>query len=260
MKKLVLSILCSLTVSLAFGQGKVTFSPATFTAEDEVTITLDITGISALAGQTSLYIWAFSNDGVGGGKNALVNGEWGSSSEAAKMTMVSANIFQYKFTGTTFFGQSPAELINFGFLAKTKDGSKQSPDFKPYKFDPLVFTPSQFRLFPAKIDYSDMATIYFHQDLATDVNLQRMYNVKVNLVFYNEAGNAVVGSKAAIVAKKESNVLYSYSFIPERVITIPAGTKLGKFSYQFVGNVKDANGADVAASGPVTEVVYTVFN
>jgi hypothetical protein len=258
MKKLLLSIICSLTVALALGQGKVTFSPASFTAEDEVTITLDITG-SPLVGQTAIYIWAFSNDGVGGGKNGVVNGEWGASSEAAKMTMVSANIFQFKFIGTALFGQSPAELINFGFLAKTKDGGKQSQDYKPFKFDPLVFTPSQFRVFPAKFDYTDMATVYFHQDLATDINLQRMYDVKVNLTFYDDAGNPV-GSKSAIVAKKESGILYSYSFMPERVITIPAGTKLSKFTYQFIGSVKDANGQNVTTTGPANEVVYTLFN
>jgi hypothetical protein len=258
MKKLLLSIICSLTVALALGQGKVTFSPASFTAEDEVTITLDITG-TPLVGQTAIYIWAFSNDGVGGGKNGVVNGEWGASSEAAKMTMVSANIFQFKFIGTALFGQSPAELINFGFLAKTKDGGKQSQDYKPFKFDPLVFTPSQFRVFPAKFDYTDMATVYFHQDLATDINLQRMYDVKVNLTFYDDAGNPV-GSKSAIVAKKESGILYSYSFMPERVITIPAGTKLSKFTYQFIGSVKDANGQNVTTTGPVNEVVYTLFN
>lgn len=243
----------------AFAQGKVTFSPAVFTAEDEVTITLDVTG-TPLAGQTAIYIWAFSNDGVGGGKNALINGEWTGSSEAAKFTMISANTFQFKFIGTELFGQSPAELINLGFLAKTKDGGKQTQDYKPYKFDPLVFIPSQFRVFPAKFDYTDMATVYFHQDLASELNLQRMYNVKVNLTFYDETGKIVVGSKTGIPTVKESNILYSYSFIPERVITLSAGTKPSKFTYQFTGNVKDANGADIVVNGATIEVIYTVFN
>lgn len=258
MKKILLLIVCCFGAIWASGQGKVTFSPATFTAEDEVTITLDVTG-TPLAGTNDVYIWAFSNDGVGGGKDASTNGQWGSSSESAKMTKTATNIFTFKFTGTILFGQSPAELINFGFLGKSKDGSKQSPDYKPFKFDPLVFTASQFRIFPAKLDYTDMATVYFHQNLATDVNLQRMGNIKVNLSFYNEAGNPV-GSKQGIVTVKESTILFSYSFIPDRVITIPVGTKLAKFSYQFTGTVKDANGLDVTTSGPVNEVVYTIFN
>lgn len=259
MKKLILSIIFSVSAVFAFAQGKVVFSPASFTAEDEVTITLDVTG-TPLAGQSDVYIWMFSNDGIGGGVNGVNNGVWTASSELAKMTSAGGNIFTYKFVGTTAFGQSPAELINFGFLGKTKDGGKQTPDYKPYKFDPLVFIPSQFRVFPAKMDYTDVATVYFHQDLATDVNLQRMYNVKVNLTFYNEAGDVMVGAKTGIATVKESSILYSYSFIPERVITLPAGTKLGKFTYQFTGSVKDANGLDVPTSGPVTEVAYTVFN
>lgn len=256
MKKLILSIIFTLSAAFAFAQ--VTLSPATFTAEDEVTITLDVTG-TGMAGQDDVYIWIFSNDGVGGGKDGISNGQWGNSSDAAKMTKIGTNKFTFKFVGTTLFGQSPAELINFGFLGKSKDGTKQTADYKPYKFDPLVFSAAQFRIFPAKQDYTDMSTVYFHQDLATDQNLQRMFDVKVNLTFYNEAG-AVVGSKTALVATKESASVYSYSFIPEKVITIPAGTKLGKFSYQFTGSVKDANGANVSTSGPVNEIVYTVFN
>lgn len=256
MKKLLLSIIFTFSVAFAFAQ--VTFSPATFTAEDEVTLTLDVTG-TPMAGQDDVYIWIFSNDGVGGGKDGLTNGQWGNSSDAAKMTKIAPNKFTFKFTGTTLFGQSPAELINFGFLGKSKDGSKQTPDYKPFKFDPLVFTPSQFRVFPGKQDDTDMSTVYFHQNLATDQNLQRMFDVKVTLTFYNAAG-AVVGTKTGLVATKESTSVYSYSFIPERVITIPAGTKLNKFSYQFTGSIKDANGANIPTSGPVNEVIYTVFN
>jgi hypothetical protein len=256
MKKLILSIIFTFSVAFAFAQ--VTFNPTTFTAEDEVTITLDVTG-TPMAGQDDVYMWIFSNDGVGGGKDGLTNGQWGSSSDAAKMTKIATNKFTFKFTGTTLFGQSPAELINFGFLGKSKDGSKQTPDYKPYKFDPLVFIPSQFRIFPSKLDATDMSTVYFHQDLATDQNLQRMFDVKVNLTFYNDAGN-VIGTKTALVATKESTVLYSYSFIPERLITIPAGAKLNKFTYQFTGSIKDANGGNVPTTGPVNEVVYTVFN
>ncbi|RZK60006.1 MAG: hypothetical protein EOO91_03100 [Pedobacter sp.] len=260
MKKLILSIILSFSVAFVFGQNQPTFNPKTFTAEDEVIMTLDVTG-TPMAGQTDVYLWMFSNDGVGGGKDALTNGQWGSSSESAKMTRVSGNIFTFKFTGTTLFGQSPAELINFGFLGKSKDGTKQTIDFKPFKFDPLVFTASQFRVFPAKMDYTDMTTVYFHQDLATDQNLQRMFDVKVTLTFYNDAATpTVVATRTALVATKESAMLYSYSFIPEKLITIPAGTKLGKFSYQFTGSVKDANGANVPTSGPVNEVTYTIFN
>ncbi|WP_199141513.1 hypothetical protein [Pedobacter sp. ASV12] len=262
MKKLILSIIFILSATLAFAQ--VTLSPATFTAEDEVTITLDVTG-TPLAGTQDVYIWIFSNSDLPAEiikKDGLTNGQWTNSADAAKMTKTGTNIFTFKFTGTTLFGQSPAELINFGFLAKTKDGTKQTQDYKPYKFDPLVFVPMQFRVFPSKMDQTDMTTVYFHQDLATDQNLQRMFDVKVNLVFYNDATPvpAVVATRTALVTVKESNILYSYSFIPERLITLTAGTKLTKFTYQFTGSVKDANGANVPVAGPVTEVVYTPFN
>lgn len=122
-----------------------------------------------------------------------------------------------------------------------------------------MFSASQFRVFPAKQDFTDMSTVYFHQDLATDQNLQRMFDVKVTLSFVNDA-NAVVGTRSALIATKQSATLYAYSFIPDRLITMPAGTKLIKFTYQFTGSVKDANGANIAVSGPVNEVLYTIFN
>lgn len=256
MKKIILSIVFSFVTLYAFSQ--VTFSPASFTAEDEVTITLDVSN-TPLAGLDDIYIWIFSNDGVGNGKNGIVNGEWTNSSAAAKFTKIATNKFTFKFTGTVIFGQSPAELINFGFLGKTKDGSRQTTDFKPYKFDPLIFMPSQFRVFPAKLDQTDMTTVYFHQDLATEQSLQRLYDIKVKVVFYDAGGNEYARS-ADIVAKKESDKLYSYSFIPEKLITLPAGTTLSKFSYQFFGNLRDANGGNVVTYGPVVEVGYLTFN
>ena len=42
------------------------FSPSAFTAEDEVTLTIDVTG-TGVAGLTDVYLWIFSNPDLGGG-------------------------------------------------------------------------------------------------------------------------------------------------------------------------------------------------
>ena len=43
-----------------------------------------------------------------------------------------------------------------------------------YKFVPLVFTPTELRVFPAQVDTSDVVSLNFDQSLATSTNEQRM--------------------------------------------------------------------------------------
>lgn len=145
-------ILSFLTVVLtALGvHAQVTFSPSVFTAIDEVTITVDVTG-EPMAGQPEAFLWIFANLKGGGATDGVTNGSWGSSAPAAKMTSLGGNKWSYKFTGTEMFGKTPAELVEFGLLLKSKDGGKQTKDYKFYKFDPLIFTPTLMRVFPAKV-------------------------------------------------------------------------------------------------------------
>ena len=95
------------------------FSPSSFTAEDEVTLTIDVTG-TGMAGVTDAYLWIFSNPDLPGGADGVTNGSWTKSSDAAKLTPAGPNKFTYKFTGTTMFLQTPAQLKSFGFLLKKK--------------------------------------------------------------------------------------------------------------------------------------------
>ncbi|RYE22057.1 MAG: hypothetical protein EOP51_14115, partial [Sphingobacteriales bacterium] len=160
-------------------------SPSAFTAEDEVTITIDVTG-TGMAGVADAYIWIFSNPDLGGGADGVVNGQWGNSSEAAKMTPAGPNKFTFKFIGTTMFGQTPAQLKSFGFLLKKKDGSAQTPDYKPFFFDPLIFVPSMTRIFPAKVDKDDVVTVNFdNRYAAANSNDQRMTPTTATIVVYD---------------------------------------------------------------------------
>ena len=242
MKKTLLNIfvlLLLLVSSKAFSQ--VTISPSTFTAEDEITIRVDLSA-TPLAGIEPVYLWAFI---PGGGGDALTNGSWTNSDEKAKFTKVSANIFEYKLVGTTAFGKSPAELKTLGFLVKSKDGGKQSADFGPFKFDPLVFSATQFRTFPAKVGQNDMISIFMDPKLASDELVKRMTASTISVGVYDSNGSQVGTDKTGTVTKTPEG-FYSFAFIPTRLFTIPSGTKITKVKFKFIGTGRDANGISIS--------------
>jgi hypothetical protein len=236
-------------------KAQVSFSPSVFTAIDRVTINVDVTG-TPMAGQSEAFIWIFANLNPAGAVDGTVNGQWGNSSPAAKVTSLGGNRWSFSFTGTELFGKTPAELKEFGFLLKSKDGSRQTQDYKFYKFDPLIFTPTLMRVFPAKVGPDDAIRVNFDQSLATTVNDQRMVPRTVTVTLFNQA-DAVVGTPRDFNVKKDGTSIFYGTFIPTYSFTIPAGTNLKKFTYRFNGTVKDANGNDQTVSTEVTEVLFS---
>lgn len=260
MKKL-LSIL-TLTFFAFAAKAQVTFSPASFTAIDPVTLTVDVTG-TAMAGESEAYIWIFSNPSVSGSttfpnRDGSVNGSWGNSSDAAKLTNVGGNKWRFSFTGTELFGLTPAQLKDFGFLLKTKTGSKQTPDYKPFAFDPLIFTPTMLRVFPAKVGQDDVVTVVFDKSLATTLNDTRMTPAKavITLEGVNASGTSFSATYEVTVRQMSTN-MWGASFIPTRLHPLTAGQMLVKFKYKFDGTVLDTNGAPITVSGTSAEVNFS---
>lgn len=233
----------------------VKITPKTFTAEDEITFTIDVSTVAALAGKTDLYLWTWANGGSPSGyneKDGLTNGSWGASLPAAKLTNKGNNIFEYKFIGTAMYGLEPGKLKYWQFLVKTVDGSAQSANSPNYDFEPIVFTPVPFRVFPNRLSASDVATLYFHQDLAATTAEQRMTPKTVKVTLYDQDG-IPIGDVKVWNLKSEGNKVWSYSFIPNIAWTIPAGKTVSKFSFHFEGTGKDVNGNTVNVTTPETE-------
>ena len=232
------------------------FSPSSFTAEDEVTITIDVAG-TPLAGVADVYLWIFSNPNLPGGADGITNGQWGNSADAAKLTPAGPNKFSYKFIGTTMFGQTPAQLKSFGFLLKKKDGSGQTPDYKPFFFDPLIFVPSMARIFPAKVDKDDVVTVNFDNRYAAEnSNDQRMKPTTATITMY-DGQNDVVGTPLTLPLRIIESRIWATTFIPDVSFTPAAGKTLTKFSYRFNGTVLDVNGAPATVSTANFEVTFT---
>ena len=115
MKKL---LFLTLFISAAFftkAQNPV-FSPSTFTAEDQITLTYDVTG-TGMAGATEAYIWLWGNAG-----DSPLNTSWTNSPDAARMTAAGTNKWSFTFTATLLYGLSPAAFTHFRFFVKKKDG------------------------------------------------------------------------------------------------------------------------------------------
>ncbi|NML20209.1 hypothetical protein HHL16_04960 [Pseudoflavitalea sp. G-6-1-2] len=231
----------------------ITFNPEAFTAEDEVIVTVDATG-TPMAGKPEAYIWIWANkDAAGGQIDGLTNGsDFKNSKAEAKMTNKGGNIWEYKFTGTVMFGVDPGRLVHLQLLIKTKDGGAQTPDSKKFNFDPIVFVPSPFRVFPDKVGEDDVVTVNFHQALAPTTAEQRMTPQTVTVKLFDK-DNVQIGDVKTWNVKSDGNGAFSYSFIPSITWTIPAGKKAGKFSYRFDGIGKDVTGNTVTVTGTTTE-------
>ncbi|MBN8784476.1 MAG: hypothetical protein ABS85_13365 [Sphingobacteriales bacterium SCN 48-20] len=268
MNKLIILLAFScLTIGALHAQNP-TFSPSTYTAEDQVTLTVDVTG-TPMAGEAEAYIWIFSNTSIDRSNAALsaqypaadgsTNTNWTNSPPEAKMTAAGTNKWSFTFIGTQIFGQSPAQLKDFGFLVKTKTGTKQTSDYKPNFFDPLVFTPTMLRVFPAKVSTSDIVTINFDRSLGGTVNEQRMTPVSATVTAYDET-NAQIGTAVTLQVRVFATNTWAATFIPTRHFTPGAGHQLTKFRYKFNGTVLDVSGNTVNVSSAEQEVTFTRMN
>jgi hypothetical protein len=220
---------------------KITTQPATFTADEEVKIIVDVTG-TPLAGIEPLYIWTWdpNEPPVAGG-----NGQWNNSNEAMKMTKEGPNIWSWTIVPATFYQKDIAQVTKIQFLVKAKDGTggKQTGDLALTP-DPLVYIPQQFYTFPSKVSQNDVVTVYFDQKLATSTEVQRMKDIKVSITLFDENGTEIAKTENPLPAKANGNSLYSFSFLPTRLLPASIGKKIASFTYQFSGSGKDATGAD----------------
>ncbi|WP_126969601.1 hypothetical protein [Gynurincola endophyticus] len=250
MKKLITISFALILSVTAWSQCALTysFSPSSFTAEDQFTLTIDVTG-TPVAGLTDLYLWSWSNAG-----DAYFNTAWDNSPEDAKLTHVSGNIFTITGSGVVWYQKSPGQLTQMQFLVKTKTGNVQSCDIAPVKFDPIEFIPSKMRVFPAKVGYNDVVSVYFHQDLATILNEQRMTPTKAVIVAYDENDNELTPASVEINLRKENTTTWRASFKPNYSFT---GNTPAKFRYRFKGTIVNSNNEVVEVLTDFEEVVLT---
>lgn len=174
MKKLYITVFILFCAILTKAQNceQATFytEPASFTAEDEVTLYVDVNGCSYLASLDEVYLWIFVPGGPGpdglGGNGDFCNG----SNSELLMNNEGDGLWSFTFTPTELFDASPSEIgTEIGFIPKEFAACKGNGDQTVDLFVPvesLEFIPSESRTFPEAFTDQDFVTLYFDQKLA----------------------------------------------------------------------------------------------
>ncbi len=270
MKKILFLITTVLAGGFAFAQSA-SVSPSSFTAEDQITITFDLTGVALGSGGEDVYIWGFVPGCCGSPLNDQNGFGWGNSNPAAKLTRIgTSSKFTYTLTPTSYMNKTAAQIgAQFGFLAKNQNGSRQTQDFT-FPVDPLTFTATAFRPFPSKFTQDDVVTFFMDKNLlnASKVALKAATDVYVytdidyvkpdgtggyfQVSQYCEPldpgdgnfypGQTTVADNVALKAKDFGNGLFGWTIVPSKFFRIgdagsvkfpPAGSKITKIKVHF---------------------------
>lgn len=269
MKKILFLIATVLTCSFAFAQ-TASVSPSSFTAEDQITITFDLTGQALGSGGEDVYIWGFVPGCCGSPLNDQGGFGFGNSNPLAKCTRIgTTQKFTYTLTPTTYMNKTAAQIgAQFGCLAKNQNGSRQTQDFI-FAVDPLTFTPSVFRPFPSKFTQDDVVTFFMDKNLlnASKIALKAATEVYVytdidykkpdgSTGFFQVSqycepldmgsgdfytGQTTVADNVALKAKDFGNGLFGWTILPSKFFRIgdagprfpPAGSIITKIKVHF---------------------------
>ena len=269
MKKILFLITIILAGNFAFAQ-TASVNPLNFTAEDQITITFDLTGTTLGAGNEDVYIWGFVPGCCGSPLNDQNGFGFGNSNPLARCTRIgTTQRFTYTLTPTTYMNKTAAQIgAQFGFLAKNQNGSKQTGDIIK-AVDPLTFNPSVFRPFPSKFTQDDVVTFFMDKNLldASKVALKAATEVYVytdidytkpdgsggyfQVSQYCEplntgdgnfyTGQTTTADNIALKAKDYGNGLFGWTIVPSKFFRIgdvgpkfpPAGSKITKIKVHF---------------------------
>lgn len=271
MKKILFLITVLAASFNSFSQATATVSPTSFTAEDQITITFDLTGTTLGAGAEDVYIWGFVPGCCGSPLNDQNGFGFGNSNPLAKCTRIgTTQRFTFTLTPTTYMNRTAAQIgAQFGCLAKNQNGSKQTGDFT-FPVDPLTFTNTAFRPFPSKFTQDDVVTFFMDKNLlnASKVALKAASEVYVftdidyvrpngttgyfQVSQYCEPlntgdgnyypGQTTTADNVALKAKDFGNGLFGWTILPSKFFRIgdsgsnlfpPAGSKITRIKVHF---------------------------
>lgn len=104
--------------------------PKIFSAKDTVKVIVDVSEVTELADEDSLYLWAWKNKPGG----RFQNGSWENSSELQRLTKEGKGVFTIKIVPNFLYDEHPDSLQSIQFLVKAKNGlgNKQTDDIVLY--------------------------------------------------------------------------------------------------------------------------------
>lgn len=225
------------SAELALAQPTYSTDPDSFTAEDEVTLTVDVTGTSLEGYTGDVWIWSWIAEGCSSGCDAPTNIDpaGGDDTEDAKMTRseTNPNVYSITFVPVDFFGKSPSELKKIGFKLKSEswgDG-KQSDNDVVIEIEPLTFVPTIDRKFPTKATANDVITLYLDQMLAEDLDLKyELADFEVSITAYNSDG-VQVGDTVTKDAVNEGEGVHYTRILPQFTFNVD---NIASIRYRFI--------------------------
>jgi hypothetical protein len=221
MKKIILiKIMVLLIVVAVNAQPILSTEPRVFTAEDEVTLNIDVTGTGLDGFTGDVWMWSWIIEGCTSDCEAPSNVNPAQSdtelTENAKMTRSATNPNVYTITLVLqdFFAKSPSELKTIGFLLKGNDWSLGQTSDASYNVTPLTFTPVVNRVFPNKATEDDVVTLYLDQKLSDSPEVKyELADFSIEVKAYNEADQQLGDAYVADMVN-EGNGLHQIRIIP----------------------------------------------
>jgi glycosidase len=254
------------TFSSINSYAQVSVNPATFKAEDEITITYDATqGTSGLRGASKVYMHAgvILDSEVGTGWNNVV-GNWGKDDGIGLMTALGNDKWSIKLVPRVYFGVPAQRIFRIGMVFRNADGSREgkSPQngdiFIQVAFSGLAMSivspnPRPYFAFPNE-NFEVKAEASASATLSILVNGKQVKE-QVGTMITHTVNAGTANGLVKIMAKNSTNAVsdsFTYSILPPQVVApLPSGVQDGI-------NYIDEKTVVLVLFAPQKKFVYTI--
>jgi hypothetical protein len=266
-------LLMSATAALAqcgnINLANLTVTPAVFTAEDVITVTVDLTGTCiASDGVSSMKVWMFSPGCCG----ALTQGDFcndtysGAQFNGRNAVSLGSNRWSYTLRMTEVLDRPAGQISTFGIIFKASDrnpctgagGNRQTQDLILTP-QPLTYTERFARLFPRLVTDEDVVTLYVNRALSNSSSIQAEDSIYVyafadvipaggGATFFKQVSDwGLVGNRDDLKLKFGGANNQFLRFIPRRLFNLAAGEKLSnvKFVVRNKGGTQQHGGDQI---------------
>ncbi len=247
---------------------QVTTSPAVFTAEDEVTFTIDVTGTDLEGYTAEVWIWTWVANLPEPEGDAPTNVNPATDDQSAALVTRNSenpNVYTFTMVPTAFLGKDPADFIELGIILKGRDWGDGQTSNILLPVQPLIFVPTENRNFPVKFTQDDIVTLNYDQSLASNAAVASQDELYVYLFYtvrrvdgtvdtdipYTAWDN--VGSSEELKATDQGNGWFSLSILPTDLFELEAGEQLIRIGYIFRNAAGDVEGS-------IGEAFVTILN
>lgn len=211
--------------------------PVVYNYDEKVSWYFDLTGTTfPITEDVYLWIWSPSEPDAG---------NWGNSSDFAKLTHVKDMIWKFDVTPTTYFNKTPAEIkasAGFWFRLKNKTGTLQSDVAKVpvTDFSDFATSAQPMAFYPEKVYIDQPVSILFNSNLVPGFTGVPSVHMHGGLNDFDAAAlQEYQAWKPDITTKTQlvdmGNGIYRKDIIPGEYFNAPANYVMKNISFLFVG-------------------------